>query len=51
MDADISPEPAPEERAALVRALEQLAEDDRERDPAASAWWRAGVRENVDGSS
>ena len=48
MDAGISPEPSPEERAALARALEALAERESARDPAASAWWRAGIRENVD---
>jgi hypothetical protein len=51
VEADISPEPAPEERAALVAALEQLAERERARDPAESAWWRAGVRENLETSS
>jgi hypothetical protein len=48
VEAEISPEPAPEERAALVQALEQLAEQERARDPAESAWWRAGVREQFE---
>src|SRR3954451_10889094 len=45
--ADVSPEPPPAERAALLRALEQLAERGRELRPETSAWWVAGVRENV----
>jgi hypothetical protein len=37
-----SPEPTPEEREALERALEGLLEGNS--DPR-SAWWRAGVKE------
>jgi hypothetical protein len=48
VEIEISPEPAPAERAVLVQALEQLAEQERARDPAESAWWRTGVRENVE---
>jgi hypothetical protein len=40
----ITPEPAPEEQAALLRALAAL---DGEQDDA-SAWWRAGIREAVE---
>jgi len=40
---EISPEPTPEEREALLAALAQLGET-RE----ASAWWEAGVRESVE---
>jgi hypothetical protein len=47
VEVEVAPEPPPEERRALVGALEELAERERERDPAASAWWLAGVRENV----
>jgi hypothetical protein len=45
MDAEITPEPRPDERAALGIALADLRglrPDD------ASAWWRAGVREAVE---
>jgi hypothetical protein len=48
VEAEVSPEPGPEERAALVAALEHLAEQELARDPAGSAWWRAGVRENLE---
>jgi hypothetical protein len=45
MELEITPEPPPEEREALERALARLlAEPARER----SAWWREGVRENLD---
>jgi hypothetical protein len=40
---EITPDPTPEERAAIRAALEQLEDDD---DP--GAWWRAGLRENVE---
>ena len=46
MEYEITPEPTPEERAALVAALDRLTEEPAEW---ASAWWRAGVRENVEG--
>jgi hypothetical protein len=45
MAVEIRPEPTPEEREAILRAL---AEADRAAEP--PAWWRAGVREAVDGS-
>jgi hypothetical protein len=40
----ITPEPAPEEQEALLRALAAL--DDGKDD--SSAWWRAGIREAVE---
>lgn len=48
MEPEIRPAPEPEERAAILAALERLLHD--ERVPAAyrSAWREAGVRENVD---
>ena len=45
MPLEIKPEPTPEEREAIMRAL---AEQDGAAEPA--AWWRAGVREAVDGA-
>ena len=48
MEPEIRPEPSPEERAAILLALEQvLAEDAR---PAGdrSSWREAGIRENLD---
>jgi hypothetical protein len=39
-----SPEPSPEEREALERALARLLVA---RGESRSAWWRAGVAENV----
>ena len=45
MNVEITPEPSPEERAAILAAVEQLlAEEAREPD----AWWQAGVRENLE---
>ena len=41
---EIAPEPEPEEREALERALARLLSDPP--DPR-SAWWREGVREGV----
>jgi hypothetical protein len=46
VELDVRPEPDAAEREALARALA-----DRLRAPAGgerTAWWRAGVRENVD---
>ena len=43
MAVRITPEPTPEEREALLRAL---ASDDGRND--ASPWWRAGIREAVE---
>jgi len=42
---DWQPEPTPEEREALERALERLGDSRRE---PRSAWWREGVRESLD---
>jgi hypothetical protein len=44
MELEIRPEPSPEERKAIERAVGSLA--DRLPDPR-GAWWREGVRENV----
>jgi hypothetical protein len=40
---EITPEPAPEELEALRRAL-----DERPTDDPRGAWWREGVRENLE---
>jgi hypothetical protein len=45
MDLEITPEPTPEEREALLQAL--AAVNGRRDEP--PAWWLAGVREAVDG--
>ncbi len=44
MELRWSPEPSPEEREALERALARLL---AERAEPQSRWWRAGVAENV----
>ena len=44
MELDWKPEPTPEEREALDRALARLLS---ERDEPRSAWWRDGVRESL----
>lgn len=44
MELRWSPEPSPEEREALERALARLL---AARAEPGSAWWRAGVAENV----
>jgi hypothetical protein len=41
---EIRPEPTPEERQAILRALVAL----DGRDDGASAWWEAGVREAIE---
>jgi hypothetical protein len=43
MTVEITPEPTPEEREAILRALAAL--DGRE---GGSAWWEAGIREAVE---
>ena len=51
LDFDITPEPAPDEAAALIAAVEQaLAEDGAFGPPPAhaSAWRRAGAEEAVE---
>jgi hypothetical protein len=46
---DITPEPSPEERQAILRALATITAADG-RLPA-SAWWREGLREAVFGDA
>ena len=46
VELDITPEPTPEERAAIGAALGSLLA--REAVPP-STWWRAGVTESVEG--
>jgi hypothetical protein len=43
VNVEISPEPTPEEREALLRAVAALDEAGGE----ASAWWEAGIRDVV----
>jgi hypothetical protein len=45
MDYAVRPEPSPEEREALERALRRLL---AEHSDARSDWWRAGVRESLE---
>jgi hypothetical protein len=45
MDYAVRPEPSPEERAALERALPRLL---AEQSDARSDWWRTGVRESLE---
>ena len=45
MELEITPEPTPEERAAIVAALAEL---DAEQTRGPGAWWEAGLRENVE---
>ena len=42
MALEIRPDPTPEEREAILRALAELDGDSRQSD-----WWLAGVRESV----
>jgi hypothetical protein len=44
VDVEISPEPTPEEREALLAALARL----NGGAGGASAWWEAGIRESVE---
>jgi hypothetical protein len=44
VELEITPEPSPAEREALVRALAELLEPPGD---GRSAWWRAGVLESV----
>src|SRR5207253_2056245 len=49
MELEITPEPTPEERAAIVAALEQvLVAEDGTTDP--GRWWEAGLRDGLDGA-
>ena len=45
---EITPEPTPEERAAILAALVRIRAED-ERGP--GAWWEAGLRESVLGEA
>jgi hypothetical protein len=45
VDHQIRPEPSPEERAAILAALEQVAAEERD---GPGAWWEEGLRENVE---
>ena len=45
VELEITPEPTPEERAAIVAAIEAL-DAEQTREP--GAWWEAGLRENVE---
>ncbi len=50
MEVEITPEPTPEEREALIAALERLLEAQAEPEAYRSAWWRAGLEEDEDGA-
>jgi len=45
MEREITPEPSPEDEEAIEAALARLLE---ERTDPYSAWWREGVRENLE---
>jgi hypothetical protein len=45
MEHEISPEPSPEDEEAIDEALARLL---RDREDPYSAWWRVGVRENLE---
>lgn len=47
MEPEIAPDPSPEERAAILAALERLLAADRPPAAYRSAWREEGVRENV----
>ena len=51
MEPEIRPEPTPEERAAILAALEQLFSDGGTPPAYESAWREAGIRENLDESA
>jgi hypothetical protein len=48
LEIEITPEPTPEERDAILAALERAGVW-KEPEPARTSWWEAGVRENVEG--
>jgi hypothetical protein len=50
MEPEIRPEPTPEERAAILAALERLLSDGSRPPGYRSAWRAAGIRENLDDS-
>jgi hypothetical protein len=50
MEPEIRPEPAPEEREAILAALEALLSEDSRPLAYRSAWRDAGIRENLDDS-
>jgi hypothetical protein len=50
MEPEIKPEPSPEERAAILAALERLLADDSGPPAYRSAWREAGILENLDES-
>jgi len=45
MEREITPEPSPEDEEAIEAALARLLQEPRD---ARSAWWREGVRENLE---
>jgi hypothetical protein len=51
MDLVINPEPGPEQRDALERALAKLFPEDTAGTASVSAWWKEGVAENLDGGA
>jgi len=48
VEPEIRPEPSPEERAAILAALERLLADYSGPRAYRSAWREAGIRENLD---
>lgn len=48
VEAQIKPDPSPEERAAILAALERLLAGDRRPAAYRSAWREEGIRENLD---
>jgi hypothetical protein len=48
MELEITPEPTPQEREAILRALAVLAPPAAE--PGPGAWWAEGLREALEGS-
>jgi hypothetical protein len=51
MEPQIRPEPTPEERVAILAALERLLSEGSRPPAYGSGWREAGVRENVDDSA
>jgi hypothetical protein len=46
-ELEITPEPTPEERAAIETAVEELLAG-RRGNPAPGAWWQAGILEAIE---